>query len=79
MLLYAVIKSSDAFVLFWSKNAAGSAWVEKEYMLALEQLAERGEEKFIIHPLHIDPHAEPPKALQRLHFSELQCFLPHVP
>lgn len=73
------INSSDAFVLFWSENAAGSAWVEKEYMLALKQRDKIGEDKFVFHPLHIEPHAEPPEVLRRLHFSELQYPSLHIP
>jgi hypothetical protein len=62
------LPAKDAFFLFWSRNAAHSKEVEKEWRLALEL---RGLEYIDPVPL-IDPRkAPPPKELASLHFNDL--------
>jgi cell division protein FtsZ len=65
--LYREIDSSDGFFLFWSKAAAKSEWVDREWRYALEQ---RGID--FIHPLPLeDPRMiEPPVELQSKHFND---------
>ena len=70
--IHEFIDSSDAFVLFWSKNAAQSKWVEREYTWAIDRKRQIGDDGLVIHPLHIKPQAEVPEALGKLHFSMLQ-------
>lgn len=71
-LIHNFIDSSDAFVLFWSKNSAKSEWVTREYTWAIERRRTQGEDELAMHPLHIAPFAEIPEALCNLHFSMLE-------
>ena len=59
--------SKDIFYLFWSKSAALSEWVEKEWRLALLR---RGLDYIDPIPLEEPEHAPPPKELSKLHFSD---------
>lgn len=59
------IKSRDVFLLFWSKQAASSRWVEWEWQTALR---ERGRAAIQIHPLELGP--TPPDLLQDIHFGD---------
>ena len=63
------IDACDAFYLFWSRNAARSAWVKKEWQHALEHKG-----LAIIHPMPLDDprRVPPPEALAALHFDD--CF-----
>lgn len=68
------IEKSDVFYLLWSKDAAASEYVEKEYMhaypLAYPPKPKRPSLQF--RPFFIDqPHAEPPEALKEVNFVEL--------
>ena len=68
------IEKSEVFYLLWSKNAAASDYVEKEYMhaypLAYPPKPERPSLQF--RPFFIDqPHADPPEALKQVNFVDL--------
>ena len=62
-----LILTRDVFFLFWSRNAANSAWVEREWRLALEK---RGIEYIDPVPLEDPETAPPPKPLSSLHFND---------
>ena len=66
--LYKEIDASDSFFLFWSRNAAQSSWVEREWRYALKR---RGLD--FINPLPLeDPRtAEPPAELRSTHFNDM--------
>jgi hypothetical protein len=71
------ITSSDVFYLFWSANAKGSEWVEKEWRYALES---RGLEFIDPVPLVSPELVPPPPELAAKHFNDwtLACKrLPH--
>ena len=61
------IVNRDIFYLFWSKNAAESEWVEKEWRLALKR---RGLD--YIDPIPLDQPSDipPPVELAELHFDD---------
>lgn len=61
------IAARDVFFLFWSREAARSAWVEKEWREALDR---RGLDFICPIPLEDPRFAEPPKELQDLHFND---------
>lgn len=65
--LYREIMKRDLLYLFWSRHAAVSPWVEKEWRYALE---EKGEE--FIEPIPIEPPdiCPPPKELMGRHFND---------
>ena len=58
------INSADLFVLFWSENAAKSAYVQRELALALPrafpQIQPMEKARLRIYPLSIKPHADLP-------------------
>lgn len=68
-----VIEESDLFVLLWSKNAAGSSYIEREYRHALRfayPQKDRESATIVIKPYSIAPQADPPAALKNLyHFK----------
>lgn len=61
------IKDRDKFYLFWSKNAAQSKWVEKEWKSALEL---KGIDKIEPFPLDNPKEVPPPPELNKLHFND---------
>ncbi len=61
------IDGRDLFLLFWSKNARTSDWVEWEWRTALES---KGREAFQFHPLDTPDDAPPPQELKGLHFGD---------
>ena len=68
------IEKSDVFYLLWSKDAAASDYVEKEYMhaypLAYPPKPERPSLQF--RPFFIEqPHTDPPEALKQVNFVDL--------
>jgi hypothetical protein len=66
--LYREIDASDGFFLFWSRNAAASQWVDREWRYALEH---HGLD--FISPLALeDPRTiAPPAELQSKHFNDM--------
>ncbi len=66
--IYHEIDTSDGFFLFWSRNAAQSSWVEREWRYALKQ---HGLE--FISPLALeDPRlTQPPAELSKMHFNDM--------
>ena len=66
-LLAEEVVSKDIFYLFWSRNAAKSAWVKKEWQHAL---ASRGIDYIDPVPLETPEFAPPPNALRALHFGD---------
>lgn len=58
------VPTRDAFLLYWSENAAQSEWVEREWRLAFE---ERGID--YIKPMPLDP-VNPPEELADLQFAD---------
>jgi hypothetical protein len=65
--LWQVIPKSDVFYLFWSRNAASSEWVEREWRCALDS---RGLDFIDPVPL-IDPEkVPPPLELSSKHFND---------
>jgi serine/threonine protein kinase len=66
--LYQEIDASDGFFLFWSRNAAQSEWVEREWRYALKR---RGLD--FINPLPLeDPRVvKPPAELSSKHFNDM--------
>jgi hypothetical protein len=64
------IGASDLFLLFWSRSAAESLWVEWEWKTALR---EKGKEAMQIHPL--EPDVTPPNALDDLHFADIHAIV----
>ena len=61
------IEARDLFILFWSRNAGKSSWVEWEWRTALEV---KGRDA--IRPIALDPlrEAPPPRELAGLHFED---------
>jgi serine/threonine protein kinase len=66
--LYREIDASDRFFLFWSRNAAESPWVNREWRFALDR---RGLDFIDPVPL-VDPRqVPPPEELKSKHFNDL--------
>ncbi len=70
------INSADLFVLFWSKNASMSDYVEKERAQALKlaypQVKPLQKAKLSIYPMSIEPRAELPGDMKGYyHFGEV--------
>ncbi len=65
--LYAYISTSDIFYLFWSKAAAASEWVTREWQYALR---EKGIHFIDPFPLESPQVVSPPKELGTLHFND---------
>lgn len=66
--IYKEIDHSDSFFLFWSRNAAQSMWVDREWRYALKQ---RGLDFINPLPLEGPAFAEPPAALMTKHFNDM--------
>jgi hypothetical protein len=64
------ILSRDLFLLFWSRSAAESKWVEWEWKTALR---DKGTPAMQVHPLQ--PGVEPPDALRHLHWSSVHTIV----
>ena len=60
------IRERDLFLLFWSKNASESKWVNWELETALK---EKGEQALQLHPL--DPGVKPPPGLEKLNIGSV--------
>jgi hypothetical protein len=67
------VASKDRFLLFWSRAAAASDWVEREWRFALNR---RGLPYIRPVPLQDPKDAPPPQALSGLHFND--AFLAHI-
>lgn len=70
------INTADLFVLFWSKNASKSDYVDKERKQALERafpkVKPQQAAKLSIYPMSIEPRAELPKDMKDYyHFGEI--------
>jgi hypothetical protein len=65
--LYACISTSDIMYLFWSKSAAKSEWVEREWRFALSK---KGVDFIDPFPLDSPQLAPPPEELGKLHFND---------
>jgi hypothetical protein len=61
------VPTKDIFYLFWSKPAACSVWVEREWKLALQR---RGMDYIDPVPLEDPENAPPPRKLSSLHFND---------
>lgn len=61
------IQQRDVFLLFWSRHARVSRWVEWEWKTALRLKRLAGIQP---HPLEPPHQAPPPKELERLHFGD---------
>lgn len=64
------IAKREVFLLFWSRAARGSSWVEWEWRTALR---EKGLPAIQIHPLQ--PNVEPPPELAALHVGSLHALI----
>ena len=69
------IEESDLFLLLWSEHAAQSAYVEKEYLHALQYAypqKDRGTATLEFRPFLVDPVADPPAKLKSIYnFSRI--------
>lgn len=63
--LDAEITKRDLFLLFWSKSASESKWVDWEWRTALDR---HGEDALQVHPLDIG--VKPPAELKHIHFGD---------
>lgn len=62
------LRACDEFQLYWSRNAAQSEWVEREWRMALDM---RGLDAFSVQPLEPQGVAPaPPEPLASLHFDD---------
>jgi hypothetical protein len=61
------ILARDVFLLFWSRAAAASPWVDWEWRSALR---DKGETALQLQPLDPPSEAPPPEELQHLHFGD---------
>jgi hypothetical protein len=70
--LYREIESCDVFLLFWSKAARDSEWVNKEIDYALARQAGNPDNPPAIQPVPIEgpPVVPPPPSLRGLHFND---------
>lgn len=64
------IQARDVFMLFWSRRAAESPWVEREWRTALRT---KGKEAIQVHPLQ--PDVAPPNALRDLNFASVHAIV----
>lgn len=70
------IKRRDTFLLFWSRNAMGSDWVDWEWRLALREKTIDGIQP---HPLESMERAPAPKELSSLQFGTMyESYLTHL-
>jgi len=74
--LYTEIDRCDTFLLFWSKAASGSKWVEKEARRALERQKASADGTPALVPLVLEgpPAPKPPDYLKHLHFNDWMRF-----
>ena len=74
--LYTEIDRCDTFLLFWSKAASNSKWVEKEARRALERHKASADGTPALVPLILEgpPAPEPPNYLKHLHFNDWMRF-----
>lgn len=70
--LYREIDSCDVFLLFWSKAARDSEWVNREIDYALARQAGNADNPPAIQPVPIEgpPVVPPPPSLRGLHFND---------
>ena len=75
--LYKRIEDSDLFLLFWSKSAKESEWVEKEWRYALECKGGEEQQPPEIVPVILEPPppTAPPEELKQLHFRDYLMYL----
>lgn len=76
--LYNHIAKADLFMLFWSKDAAQSAWVIREAEFALHCQRTRRKDSPEIVPVILDgpPPALPPPSLSHIHFNDpVRCIM----
>jgi hypothetical protein len=66
--LFAFLRNTDVFYLFWSSHARASEWVEREWRAALK---EKGVYFINPFPLESPEIAPPPKELEPLHFNSV--------
>jgi len=68
------VMSRETFLLFWSRNAAASAWVEWEWRTALAR------ESVTITPVPLEPAAKapPPPELSDRHFNDFYSYHAHL-
>src|SRR3984893_8717824 len=65
-----LIGKADVFYLMWSKNAAGSQWVDKETRTAVQRYDQNPRREPRIRPVLIEqPTPDPPDHLKRFHFN----------
>jgi hypothetical protein len=64
------IRERDLFLLFWSKSASESKWVNWELETALK---EKGEQALQLHPL--DPGVKPPAGLEKLNIGSVAMWV----
>ena len=64
------ILQRDVFMLFWSRKASASAWVEWEWQTAVR---DKGAQAMQLHPL--EPDVPPPPALRHLHMGSVHALV----
>jgi len=64
------IAARDRFLLFWSRRARASRWVEWEWQVALR---DKGERALQMHPL--EPDVPPPAGLEHLHAGSVHALV----
>ncbi|MGO9987009.1 MAG: toll/interleukin-1 receptor domain-containing protein, partial [Rhodomicrobium sp.] len=71
------IDNSDLFMLFWSRHALASKWVQKEAEYALECQKKNSEGLPDIVPIMLEnlKQAPPPDKLNHIHFNDLTNYL----
>jgi hypothetical protein len=76
--LYRYIDECDVFLLFWSRAAAASPWVQKEIEYALARKADDHEGPPDIQPVPLEgpPLVPPPPGLRAVHFND--ALLAHI-
>jgi hypothetical protein len=70
--IFESIDKCDAFLLFWSKAASESQWVEKEVLRAIKRKHGEWDAPPEIIPVIIEgpPPAKPPSSLSSIHFND---------
>ena len=70
------VDECDLFLLFWSRSAKESEWVEKEVKYALDRQKQSPEKLPDIIPVIIEgpPPVAPPSWLSHLHFNDPICY-----